>query len=201
MISGNYHKGHHFYFELDHAQTRDLVSLFVPAPVHAIPSPQNLSEPPASVHAVTSRTSESNSVEEACDQDDLNNGVTEKGMESLNDDHPRISPAHDEQHGKMAVLQKLRQLSLHRQEKAQSSVSVRSTPKKSSQCATLPKDPSNATLEGDALVEDKKSLEQRFGNDEVPCTIQFYLLPFTILTLCSRFSMIRFIVFCINTLM
>ncbi|TVU21684.1 hypothetical protein EJB05_31336 [Eragrostis curvula] len=36
-ISGNYHKFRHFYFELDHAQTRALISLFKPAPVHDIP--------------------------------------------------------------------------------------------------------------------------------------------------------------------
>jgi hypothetical protein len=33
VISGNYHKLRHFYFELDHAQTRGLISLFKPAPV------------------------------------------------------------------------------------------------------------------------------------------------------------------------
>ncbi|CAM0879695.1 unnamed protein product [Alopecurus aequalis] len=171
-ISGNFYKLRHFNFELDHAQTRDLVSLFVPDPVHAVPKAQNLSESPASIPynygiGSTSRTSEGNSGEEASERDDLNDGVTEKGIKSVNDDNPRINPVHDEQHDTMAVLQKLQELSLQRQEKAQSSISVKSTPKRSPLGATLPKDPSNATLEGDAPVEDNTSLEQYCGNDEL----------------------------------
>ncbi|KAF8663003.1 hypothetical protein HU200_055591 [Digitaria exilis] len=36
VISDNYHRPRHFYFELDHAQTRALISLFKPAPVHDV---------------------------------------------------------------------------------------------------------------------------------------------------------------------
>nr|CAB3476152.1 unnamed protein product [Digitaria exilis] len=36
VISDNYHRPRHFYFELDHAQTRALMSLFKPAPVHDV---------------------------------------------------------------------------------------------------------------------------------------------------------------------
>lgn len=192
VISGNYHKFRHFHFELDHAQTRDLVSLFVPAPVHAVPNAQNLSESPAFIHAVpketnsglkdgnqfgvpshshdiasTSRTSESNFGEEASESDDLNDGVTEKVTESVNDDNPRINPVRDEQHVTMDVLQKLQELSLLQQEKAQSSIPAKSRHKKSPPGATLPNDPSNVTLEGDAPVKDNISLEQRCGNDEL----------------------------------
>ncbi|XP_047054911.1 kelch-like protein 22 [Lolium rigidum] len=186
VISGNYYNFRHIYFELDNAQTRDLVSLFVPAHAHAIPRAQNLSGFPASVHAVrkeidsglkdgnqfgvsshsndmvpyksvdrnanygissASRTSESNFSEKASERDGLNDSVTEKEIESVNDDHPRINPFHDEQHGTMAVLQKLQELSCLRQ--------------------TLTKDSSNATLEGDAIVKDNTSLEQRCENDEL----------------------------------
>ncbi|KAL6627375.1 hypothetical protein ACP70R_031101 [Stipagrostis hirtigluma subsp. patula] len=38
VISENYHKPRHFYFELDHAQTRALISLFKPAPVPHVPN-------------------------------------------------------------------------------------------------------------------------------------------------------------------
>uniref|UniRef100_A0ACD5VNG6 Uncharacterized protein n=1 Tax=Avena sativa TaxID=4498 RepID=A0ACD5VNG6_AVESA len=191
VISGNYHKLRHFHFELDHAQTRDLVSLFVPAPVHAVPNAQNLSESPASINAVpkesgsdlkagnqfgvsshshdiagTSRTSESDFGGESSQGGGLNDDVTEKGIESVNDGSPHINPVHDEHHGTMAALQKL-QLSLLRQEKAQSSISVKSMPHKSPLGATLPNDPSNATLEGDTPVQDNTSLEQSCGNDEL----------------------------------
>uniref|UniRef100_K3XF28 DCD domain-containing protein n=1 Tax=Setaria italica TaxID=4555 RepID=K3XF28_SETIT len=36
VISDNYHRPRHFYFELDHAQTSALISLFKPAPVHDV---------------------------------------------------------------------------------------------------------------------------------------------------------------------
>ncbi|CAO2204525.1 unnamed protein product [Urochloa humidicola] len=36
VIGDNYHRPRHFYFELDHAQTRALISLFKPAPVHDV---------------------------------------------------------------------------------------------------------------------------------------------------------------------
>lgn len=36
VISDNYHRPRHFYFELDHEQTSALISLFKPAPVHAV---------------------------------------------------------------------------------------------------------------------------------------------------------------------
>ncbi|KAG2595484.1 hypothetical protein PVAP13_5KG077900 [Panicum virgatum] len=36
VISDNYHRPRHFYFELDHAQTRALISLFKPASVHDV---------------------------------------------------------------------------------------------------------------------------------------------------------------------
>uniref|UniRef100_A0ACD5TR57 Uncharacterized protein n=1 Tax=Avena sativa TaxID=4498 RepID=A0ACD5TR57_AVESA len=170
VISGNYHKFRHFHFELDHAQTRDLVSLFAPALVHAVPNAQNLSESPASIHAGTSRTSESNFGEESSQGGGLNDDVTENGIESVNDGNPRINPVHGEQHGTMAALQKW-QLSLLRQEKAQSSISVKSMPHKSPLGATLPNDPSNATLEGDTPVQDNISLEQSCGNDELLQTI------------------------------
>ncbi|XP_062182025.1 uncharacterized protein LOC133886206 isoform X2 [Phragmites australis] len=45
VISNNYHKPRHFYFELDHAQTRALISLFKPAPVHDGPSKWSPSRP------------------------------------------------------------------------------------------------------------------------------------------------------------
>ncbi|XP_062193560.1 uncharacterized protein LOC133896954 [Phragmites australis] len=38
VISENYHKLRHFYFELDHAQTRALISLFKPAPAGDVPN-------------------------------------------------------------------------------------------------------------------------------------------------------------------
>lgn len=38
VISDNYYKPRHFYFELDHAQTRALLSLFKPASVHDVPN-------------------------------------------------------------------------------------------------------------------------------------------------------------------
>ncbi|KAL6848131.1 hypothetical protein ACP4OV_022259 [Aristida adscensionis] len=49
VISENYHKIRHFYFELDHAQTRALISLFKPVPVHHLPdiwSPPEPLQPP-----------------------------------------------------------------------------------------------------------------------------------------------------------
>jgi hypothetical protein len=36
VISGNYYKPRHFFFELDHEQTRALIFLFKPAPVHDV---------------------------------------------------------------------------------------------------------------------------------------------------------------------
>ncbi|OEL14140.1 Kelch-like protein 17, partial [Dichanthelium oligosanthes] len=44
VISDNYHKPRHFYFELDHAQTRALISLFKPAPVHDVTNKWDLSK-------------------------------------------------------------------------------------------------------------------------------------------------------------
>ncbi|WVZ72407.1 hypothetical protein U9M48_020873 [Paspalum notatum var. saurae] len=38
VISDNYYRPRHFYFELDHAQTRALVALFKPASVHDVPN-------------------------------------------------------------------------------------------------------------------------------------------------------------------
>jgi len=56
VISSNYHKSRHFYFELDHSQTRALISLFKPAPVHDVPnklSPSRSLQPPtAKAHLV-----------------------------------------------------------------------------------------------------------------------------------------------------
>ncbi|KAF7021257.1 hypothetical protein CFC21_034238 [Triticum aestivum] len=223
VISSNYHKFRHFHFELDHAQTRDLVSLFVPAPVGAVPNERNLSVPPALVdaapnrcslsgplpsptgaqlvrgavstesgstdgeqfagsaysldrnadHASASRTSKSNFDEESSEWDDLGDGVTEKGTKSVNDGHPHINPVHGQQHDPMDVLQKLQELSLLRQEKAQSSeVAVDSTSggtrlQESPLGATFAKDPSNATLGGDEPMKDSTSFEQRCGNDEL----------------------------------
>lgn len=37
VISGNYYRPRHFFFELDHEQTRALISLFKPVPVHDVP--------------------------------------------------------------------------------------------------------------------------------------------------------------------
>jgi hypothetical protein len=160
------------YFELDHAQTRDLVSLFVPAPVHAVPNAQNLSVFPASVRPVPTETvpdlKDGNQFGVSSCSDDM------VPYKSLNDDNPRINPVHAEQHGTMDVLQKLQELSLLRQEKAQSSISAKSRPLISPLGATLPNDRSNTTLEGDALVKDNTSLEQRCENDEVHYAILFY---------------------------
>lgn len=44
VISDNYHRPRHFYFELDHAQTRALISLFKPAPVHDVTEKWNPSK-------------------------------------------------------------------------------------------------------------------------------------------------------------
>uniref|UniRef100_A0A453E418 DCD domain-containing protein n=3 Tax=Aegilops tauschii subsp. strangulata TaxID=200361 RepID=A0A453E418_AEGTS len=223
VISGNYHKFRHFHFELDHAQTRDLVSLFVPAPVGAVPNERNFSVPPAPVdaapnrcslsgplpspagaqlvrgvvstesgstdgeqfagsaysldrnadHASASRTSKRNFDEESSEWDDLDDGVTEKGTKSVNDGHPHINPVHGQQHDPMDVLQKLQELSLLRQEKAQpsevavDSTSGRSRLQESPLGAAFAKDPSNATLGGDAPVKDSTSFEQLCGNDEL----------------------------------
>jgi len=38
VIRGNYYRPRHFFFELDHEQTRALISLFKPAPVHDVPN-------------------------------------------------------------------------------------------------------------------------------------------------------------------
>lgn len=200
VISGNYYLFRHFYFELDHAQTRDLISLFVPAPVHPAPNKRSPSVPPAPVHAISnnqfgvsshsldpvpyklvdqnadnasaSRTSKNNFDEEASDWDDLDDGLTEKGLDAVSDYRPHINAVHDEQHDTMAILQKLQELSLLRQEKAQSSkdvvsISDKSIPQESPPGATFPKDPSNVTLEGDPVVKDNTSFEQHCGNDEL----------------------------------
>ncbi|KAK3163967.1 hypothetical protein QOZ80_1AG0010800 [Eleusine coracana subsp. coracana] len=59
VISGNYHKFRHFYFELDHSQTRALISLFKPAQVHDVPNKssyfRSLQPPTAKAHLVPGR--------------------------------------------------------------------------------------------------------------------------------------------------
>lgn len=61
MISGNYYNLGHFYFELDRAQTRALISLFIPAPVRAVPNKRSSSRP-APVLAVPNKWSLSGSL-------------------------------------------------------------------------------------------------------------------------------------------
>ncbi|XP_024315260.1 kelch-like protein 29 isoform X3 [Brachypodium distachyon] len=123
-------------------------------------------------NASASRTSKNNFDEEASDWDDLDDGLTEKGLDAVSDYRPHINAVHDEQHDTMAILQKLQELSLLRQEKAQSSkdvvsISDKSIPQESPPGATFPKDPSNVTLEGDPVVKDNTSFEQHCGNDEL----------------------------------
>ncbi|KAB8080087.1 hypothetical protein EE612_000432 [Oryza sativa] len=54
VIINNYRKDKpsHFRFELDHRQTRDLISLFLPAPVRANQNKLSIPKPPATAHTV-----------------------------------------------------------------------------------------------------------------------------------------------------
>lgn len=181
VISGNYYKPRHFFFELDHEQTRALIFLFKPAPVHDVsnkchPS-KSIQSPiveayvnPDGEYASESRTSTSHLDKEASNWDDV---TTKEGTEFVNDDHPHINPPHDEQYGEVAVTQKQQDMFVLRQHEAESSkdtvdsASNKSMPQEAQFDATLPTDPSNSTSMGDVCIKDLTSLGQSRGNAEL----------------------------------
>ncbi|CAD6239789.1 unnamed protein product [Miscanthus lutarioriparius] len=216
VIRGNYYRPRHFFFELDHEQTRALISLFKPAPVHDVPNkwdpsrsmqsptveayvnpghvkpesyikdlnpfdvsseshcidPYKLVDPDGE-YASASRTSTSHLDDESSNWDDLDDVATKEGTEFVNDDHPHINPQHNEQYVTVAVRQKLQEMSVLRQQEAQSSkdtvdsASNKPMPQEPQFDATLPTDPSDSTSKGDVRIEDLKSLGQSRGNAEL----------------------------------
>ncbi|KAL5228403.1 hypothetical protein ABZP36_016668 [Zizania latifolia] len=156
VISKNYYSSHkpgHFYFELDHRQTRDLISLFVPAPVRAPQNKSSLSGPPATVHTVSNKwsrplpflTAKTHLVSDQVktEHDDTlpnlevgyananrastcNLDEDPSDYDDLVDDSTKedTESVNDDEHAKMAVLRKLQELSLLRQKETSSSKDV-----------------------------------------------------------------------------
>uniref|UniRef100_A0A0D9UX50 DCD domain-containing protein n=1 Tax=Leersia perrieri TaxID=77586 RepID=A0A0D9UX50_9ORYZ len=185
VIIDNYSKKQlgYFYFELNHAQTRNLISLFAPSPVRAIRNKPIILGPPATTHTVPnawdrplpylkakahvlsdqvkSEHNVSNLDKDASDYDDLAGSIKED-KESENDD----------QHAKMAFplkpqeLSSLQQKGSHSLEDAPVSSKAQCIRQDTWLAATLTKDSSNATSQCDISLKDNTSSVQCHGYAE-----------------------------------